>query len=262
MTLGAALLSGVPIGAGETPAPTAPDVCAAPPMSARVQVLVELADTPALRAYEASLASASAASPAEREATARAAERAQDQKIKDAQAALSRDLAALGARELYRVRRSFNGISVVVGAETIDALRALPGVKAVYPRLTGTVEAADVPAVGSSPSSPVSRPADAGSAAALRAYVDPATGRLTEAPSEAQVRELDKSVGELASRSSEGLEAVTQPDGTQLVDLQGRFRSLSTATVSPTGALRLDCLDGRPRGGPASRTSSPEPEKE
>jgi hypothetical protein len=264
MALGvwAALLSGVPLGAAERPAATAAaDACPAPPSLGRVQVLVELADTPALRAYEAALASASVADPAARERDARAAERAQDQKIKDAQAAVSRELASLGARELYRVRRSFNAISVVVDAAKLDALRALPGVKAVYPRTTGTAEAALEPAAGAAVPSPlVSRASAPG--AGLRAYVDPATGRLTEAPNEAQVRELDEGLGELASRSSEGLEVATEPDGTQLVDLKGRFRSLSTATISPTGALRLDCIDGGAGSAPTVPTSSPEPEKE
>jgi hypothetical protein len=262
IAVGAALLSGVPLGAGDRQdAAAGADACPAPASLGRVQVLVELADMPALRAYEAALASASAGEPAAREAAARAAERAQDQKVKEAQAAAARELAALGARELYRVRRSFNGISVVVDAHKLDALRGLPGVKAVYPRTTATAEAALVPAASAAGTSPAaSRTAAPG--AGLRAYVDPATGRLTEAPTEAQVRELDKGLGELASRSSEGLEAATQADGTQVVDLKGRFRSLSTATVSATGALRLECVDAGARRAPTVPTSSPEPEKQ
>jgi hypothetical protein len=192
IAVGAALLSGVPLGAGDRQdAAAAADACPAPASLGRVQVLVELADMPALRAYEAALASASAGEPAAREAAARAAERAQDQKVKEAHAAAARELAALGARELYRVRRSFNGISVVVDAHKLDALRGLPGVKAVYRRTSGAAEAALVPAESAAGTSPAaSRTAAPG--AGLRAYGDPATGRLTEAPTEAQVRELDK----------------------------------------------------------------------
>jgi Peptidase inhibitor I9 len=192
IAVGAALLSGVPLGAGDRQdAAAAADACPAPASLGRVQVLVELADMPALRAYEAALASASAGEPAAREAAARAAERAQDQKVKEAHAAAARELAALGARELYRVRRSFNGISVVVDAHKLDALRGLPGVKAVYRRTSGAAEAALVPAESAAGTSPAaSRTAAPG--AGLRAYGDPTTGRLTEAPSEAPVRELDK----------------------------------------------------------------------
>jgi hypothetical protein len=230
--------------------------CPAPAPAERLQILVELADTPTLRVYEAAFASASTAVPAVKEAEARAAERAQDQKIKEAQAAAGRELGALGARELYRVRRSFNGIAVVLGSNRLDTVRALPGVKAVYPRSPDAAAAA-APASGTS-TGPA--PAAAG-AAGLRAYIDPATGRLTAAPTEAQVRGLDEGLDALANRSSEGLAAVTQPDGTQVVDLQGRFRSLSTATISATGSVRLDCIEGRaPSGSP--RPSAPEPEKE
>jgi hypothetical protein len=214
----------------------AADACPAAPAPRTVRVLVELAGPPPQKAYEAALASASGGDQASREAAARAVERAQDQQVKEAQASVARSLAALGVRELYRVRRSFNGISVVAPADKLEAIRALPGVKAVYP----------------------SEPGGSG----LRAYVDPATGRLTAAPADEQVRELDRSLPDLADRSSEGLEIVTGPDGTQRVFLRGRFRSLSTATISATGAVRLDCVDGHVPGGPPPGGVSVEAEKE
>jgi hypothetical protein len=248
----AVLSSAAPLLAAENPAA---DACPIPAPAARIQVLVELADTPALRVYERALASASTAAPAVTEAEARAAERAQDQKIKEAQAAAGRELGALGARELYRVRRSFNGIAVVLGADRLDAVRALPGVKAVYPRSRDASAA-----VGPASGTPTGSATVTAGAAGLRAYVDPSTGRLTAAPTEAQVRGIDESLDVLANRSSDGLAAVTLPDGTEIVDLQGRFRSLSTATISATGSVRLDCVEGR--GPAATRPSSPSPEKE
>jgi hypothetical protein len=224
-----ALVLGAGLASADAPSPAAAaEACPAAPAPRTVRVLVELAGAPPQKAYESALASASAGDQASREAAARAAERAQDQAVKEAQASVARGLTALGARELYRVRHSFNGISVVAPADELEAIRALPGVKAVHP----------------------SEPSGSG----LRAYVDPATGRLTAAPADDQVHELDRSLADVADRSSEGLEIVTGPDGTQRVFLRGRFRSFSTATISATGAVRLDCVDahvssGRPPGG-------------
>lgn len=209
----------------------------------RIQVLVELTDTPSLRAYEAALAS-SAAEPAVREAAARAAERMQDQRIKEAQASLSGALARLGAREVYRVRRSFNGISVLVTPDKLAALRELAGVKAIYPRQprseAGSSHVAARPPEGA-PAPP--HPESSVSASGMRAYRDPQTGRLTPSPTDAQVRELDRLIGEALDDSSEGLEVQTAPDGSKYVDLRGRFQSVSLATVQPDGGIRLHCTD-------------------
>jgi hypothetical protein len=225
------------------PAATAP-VGAAGPRVERLQVLVELTDTPALRVYEAALAASPGAEPAARETAARAAERAQDLKIKEAQASVSKALAGLGARELYRVRRSFNGMSVLVSPEKLAALRELAGVKAIYPR--GPGEEARPRGVSAhsaerAPAPPHEGPAASGSG--LRAYRDPQTGRLTSQPTDAQVRDLERLIGEALDDSTEGLEVQTAPDGSLYLDLQGRFQSVSLATVEPNGRVRLHCTD-------------------
>jgi hypothetical protein len=223
------------------PAATAP-VGAAGPKVERLQVLVELTDTPALRVYEAELAASTGAEPAARQAAARAAERAQDRKIKEAQASLSKALAGLGARELYRVRRSFNGIGVLVSPEKLPALRELAGVKAIYPRRplaeSGPPRVARTQATPAAPGPP-----SAVSSSGRRAYRDPETGRLTASPTDAEVSELDRLIDEALDDSTEGLEVQTAPDGSLYLDLQGRFQSVSLATVEPNGRVRLLCTD-------------------
>jgi uncharacterized repeat protein (TIGR01451 family) len=66
-------------------------------------------------------------------ARARSAAEARLQSIAAAQDAVAPDLARLGAREIYRVRRALNGIAVLASPEQAAALRGLPGVRAVRP---------------------------------------------------------------------------------------------------------------------------------
>jgi hypothetical protein len=243
----------------------ASEMCAANPSAARIQVLVELADTPALAVYRASLAASTFPDPAQKEASARTAERAQDRRIKEAQASVGAALAGLGARELYRVRRSFNGIAVAIGSDKLDALRTLAGVKAIYPRTDARTDAsAPAPRQGAeaSASKQSPQPANTGfpAASGLRAYVDP-TGRLTSSPTDAQVNELDRLLGDPVNQSSEGLEVVTHADGSEVVVLHGRFQNYSTATLTPGGGVRLRC-NGHAASGPPSPGPSAAPEKE
>lgn len=96
-----------------SPIYTAPNGLNPPPgfdqSAAQVAVLVELADPPAT--------SGAGDAPA-----------VQSQRIAAAQAALLRDLSAMGARVLYQVRLAANGIAVTVPPDKIDSLRRLPGV--------------------------------------------------------------------------------------------------------------------------------------
>lgn len=79
---------------------------------------------------------------------------------------------------------------------------------------------------------PVQAPAPAGAVIA----VDPETGRLGM-PSAAQMLELSAAERTGLLRSSAGLESVRLPDGSWMVDLQGRFQSFTV--------VRLDALGGR-----------------
>jgi len=98
-----------------------------------IQVLVELNDAPAARIYAEAL-KRTAGTQAQVRAAAAAATRSQMTVIRNAQQRVGADLSArIGATEIYRVQKSFNGIAVRVAANQLDAIRKLPGVRAVHP---------------------------------------------------------------------------------------------------------------------------------
>ncbi len=76
----------------------------------------------------------------------------------------------------------------------------------------------------------------------LRAYRDPATGKLGPAPA-GEALEVSGAIEALVNESDEGLVERVGPAGSVLVDLQGRFKSFAVATVSPDGELSVDCTD-------------------
>ncbi len=74
-----------------------------------------------------------------------------------------------------------------------------------------------------------------------RAYIDPATGELTP------IRPAGVTPSAPAARaslntSSAGLQPVMRPDGSVIVDLQGRFRSTLGASIAPDGAVMIEHL--------------------
>jgi len=87
-----------------------------------------------------------------------------------------------------------------------------------------------------------SAPATSGGAA-LRVHVDPETGEIVPVPvTGLDKAELDRQMKESLNRSSEGLQQVHHPDGRVSMDLQGRYRSLSVATVDSNGQYRAGCV--------------------
>ncbi|HSF43151.1 MAG TPA: S8 family serine peptidase, partial [Thermoanaerobaculia bacterium] len=99
-----------------------------------VTVMVELQDPPAAVVYGNVLRS-SGLPPEGASREAVAAAQLQLRKIELAHLQLDSSLAALPVpfEEIYRVKRAYNGIALQVDAEGIEALRRLPGVKAVHP---------------------------------------------------------------------------------------------------------------------------------
>ncbi|HEV3457312.1 MAG TPA: S8 family serine peptidase [Thermoanaerobaculia bacterium] len=100
----------------------------------RIQVLVELANVPAARAWAAALAS-SRGTKAQALTSARAAAKASMAAIASAQQKVAGMIAARPAwraTEVYRVGRALNAISYFVAPAAVDALRRLPGVRAVH----------------------------------------------------------------------------------------------------------------------------------
>jgi len=76
---------------------------------------------------------------------------------------------------------------------------------------------------------------------ALRMQVDPETGDLVPVKittDNAEKRQLFDRV----SRSSAGLQETLEADGGVRLDLQGRFQSLSLATIDSSGQLRTGCV--------------------
>lgn len=94
--------------------------------AAQVTVLVELTDAPAAVVYEEAAASAVIANP-----YAVAADHVAF--IKTKQNALLPALTGAGikGKTIYTMQRAVNGVVMLVGADKLDALRSLPGVKAV-----------------------------------------------------------------------------------------------------------------------------------
>ncbi len=74
---------------------------------------------------------------------------------------------------------------------------------------------------------------------ALRAHIDPATGKFTTPPPGTAVTALPEAL----ETSGEGLveEPGTSPAGGVTVNLRGRFRSMATATVGADGKVSTHC---------------------
>jgi hypothetical protein len=95
---------------------------------------------------------------------------------------------------------------------------------------------------------------------------DPETGRIGK-PTPAQRAEIERAAA-LASpaldRSGEGLTVVHRPDGSKIVDLQGRFQEYTVVRIGPDGKKSQVCVQGPDveaalTGSPESETESPAP---
>lgn len=94
---------------------------------------------------------------------------------------------------------------------------------------------------------PASTMPSAPGSAGRRVYIDPATGRPGSVPPTIPPgRSRLPEVANALSTSSEGLHEVPVPipGGGVMVDLQGRFRSLVTATVRADGTVGVRCGPG------------------
>jgi subtilisin family serine protease len=98
-----------------------------------INVMVELEDAPAAVAYGQARDGAALGTSATRvDAAAVTAARSRIATIESAQQGVVSGLGAMNAEVLYRLKRAYNGISIRVDARQLDAIRALPGVKAVH----------------------------------------------------------------------------------------------------------------------------------
>ena len=78
--------------------------------------------------------------------------------------------------------------------------------------------------------------------AAVRAYIDPETGTLTQSHAYGNAS-ADAEVENALNRSTVGLVEVTHPDGHVSVDLQGRFQSASVARINADGQIETSCVE-------------------
>ena len=85
-------------------------------------------------------------------------------------------------------------------------------------------------------------------AVGMRAYIDPETRKFVPPPVFVEPDQSSYNVQDQMNYSSEGL--VEKPSevegGGIMVDLQGRFRNTSVATINPDGTVSAPCLPVRP----------------
>jgi hypothetical protein len=97
-------------------------------------------------------------------------------------------------------------------------------------------------------------------AAGAVASADPVTDGLVSIPTEAERAELWAAVATELNSSFEGLSEVELPDGSVVIDLQGRFRHVVVAHVAPDGTRQVECIDHLPETAGGSPVS-PAPEQ-
>jgi hypothetical protein len=117
------------------------------------------------------------------------------------------------------------------------------------------VAPAPVPAKHPAPAriASIAPPATAG----MRAYIDPETGRLGPRP---QGFEDGAALPDL-NDSGEGFVEVPGPNGSWMIDLQGRFQDYAVMTIGPDGRLVMSCVRNPKlllQNGPAAQ---PQPEE-
>lgn len=78
--------------------------------------------------------------------------------------------------------------------------------------------------------------------AGMRVSIDPDTGELGM-PTPEQQKAMDDDLREMLSRSADGLQPEVLPDGSVRVDLQGRFQSVSVASIDAAGQLHTGCIE-------------------
>ena len=76
----------------------------------------------------------------------------------------------------------------------------------------------------------------------FKIYIDPKTGVLTDQPiGEPTVMTLDHLRAVALNQSAEGLEIIRMPDGSEMMNLEGRFQHSLEVHVADGGALVVRC---------------------
>ena len=88
----------------------------------------------------------------------------------------------------------------------------------------------------------------------------------TTAAEKQRERQLEQELARMTSQSDEGLVVVKRDNGSETVDLQGRFMSVAVAVENPEGGYDASCHDSAPavekaRHTPSTRKAPPAPAK-
>lgn len=78
--------------------------------------------------------------------------------------------------------------------------------------------------------------------ASMRAYLDPETGKVTVGVMTSSPEELDADTQNALRRDTEGLHVVRHADGSESMDLQGRYQSVSMVHIDANG-VKTFCTD-------------------
>jgi hypothetical protein len=89
--------------------------------------------------------------------------------------------------------------------------------------------------------------ATAPATAAMRAFRDPETGALVQEPVTPEQQRMVEQWNRAIDKSGAGLVVLSSPNGTQMVDLQGRYQHVMRAARDDAGSIALSCSDGPAR---------------
>lgn len=90
--------------------------------------------------------------------------------------------------------------------------------------------------------------------------IDPETGRVGMPSREFKDAMRDDPRGPAMSRSMEGLRVIQRPDGSMMVDLQGRFQEYSVVRITPDGRKEQTCVQGSDVAAALRGTANEEPD--
>ena len=124
-------------------------------------------------------------------------------------------------------------------------LLALAAASLAVPALAGDDPAPAVPPEQAAAQAPAEAMPPV-AAAGLVAFIDPATGGLTATPTAEQRAAMRAALAALVNDSDLGLVEVTLPDGSVVMDLQGRFQEAVVVQVAPEGTRHMQCLGSVP----------------
>lgn len=113
-------------------------------------------------------------------------------------------------------------------------------------------------AAGAAQEKPASGQASAAGMSGLQVVIDPSTGQL-RVPTPEETQALSASLEQIFNQSTEGLQVEERPDGTLVLDLQGRFMHGVLAQKNADGTLTSHCTND-PRQARAFLRAVPAPQ--